>query len=281
MKFQKLGRVNPHLETEMEPLKIIERAIYKRLNYLLGYLLGQDPEIQRKFATTLESELHTLVQQERLETPPDVAAIVEQYSNLEGRQELVNQLFNFFLQLLGIPAEQLQKCKVPDRNNLRSFLVPNYHYALALSQVVGKEKAMHLFQEFVEQYTISVGDLIEKVPDLDTFRAENLKNAQENPDTGWVLTVSEVVDGKYVWINNNCLWIEALDDCRDQELLYAVCCHGDFQYAKMQNEHFVMTRHYTIAEGAPYCDKVLHDTRVNPELTHPSKEFIDSAVGIG
>jgi hypothetical protein len=279
MKFQKFGRiVNPHREIEMEPLKIIGRSVYKRLNFLLGYLLGQDPEIQRKFVATLESELHALVQQERLETPPDVAAIVEQYPNLEGRPELVNLLFNFFLQLLGIPVQQLEKCKVPNRNNLRSFLVPNYHYALALSQVVGKEKAVHLLKEFVEQYTISVADLVEKVPDLDTMRAENLKDAQENPDTGWVFTLSEVVDGKCMFINHNCLWIEALDDCQGPDLLYAVCCHGDFQYAKMQNEHFVMTRRCTIAQGDPYCDKVLHDTRINTELTHPSKEFLDSVV---
>jgi DNA-binding MarR family transcriptional regulator len=151
---------------------------------------------------------------------------------------------------------QVETYKVPIRNNLRSFLVPNYHYALALSQVVGRKKAVHLLKEFVEQYTISVADLVEKVPDLDTMRAETLKEAQENPDLGWVFTLSEVVDGKYTFINHNCPWIEALDDCQDPDLLYVVCCHGDYQYAKMQNEHFVMTRRCTIAEGDPYCDKV-------------------------
>ena len=70
--------------------------------------------------------------------------------------------------------------------------------------------------------------------------------------------------------------VEALDDLEDKELVYVICCHRDFKYAKMQNEHFVLTRHYTIAEGDPYCDKVFHDTRIDKEVTHPSKEFLDN-----
>lgn len=93
---------------------------------------------------------------------------------------------------------------------------------------------------------------------------------------GWVSVFSEVEDGEYIIRNENCLLVEALDDLEDKELVYVICCHGDSKYAEMQNEHFVLTRHYTIAEGDPYCDKVFHDTRIDKKITHPSKEFLDN-----
>ena len=33
---------------------------------------------------------------------------------------------------------------------------------------------------------------------------------------------------------------------------------------------------HTIAEGDPYCSCVVHDTRIDWNLTHPSKEYWDS-----
>ena len=57
---------------------------------------------------------------------------------------------------------------------------------------------------------------------------------------------------------------------------HLIICYPDFQWAVMTNEHFVMTRKHTIAEGDPYCDKVFHDTRINKKPKHPSKELIDS-----
>jgi hypothetical protein len=33
---------------------------------------------------------------------------------------------------------------------------------------------------------------------------------------------------------------------------------------------------HTIVEGYPYCDCVVHDIRINDDLTHPLKEFWDN-----
>ncbi len=62
----------------------------------------------------------------------------------------------------------------------------------------------------------------------------------------------------------------------DQELKYYVCCYGDYEYARSYGENIVLTMEHTIAEGAPYCSRVLHDTRVDWKLEHPPKEFWDN-----
>ncbi len=33
---------------------------------------------------------------------------------------------------------------------------------------------------------------------------------------------------------------------------------------------------HTIAQGDPYCSRVIHDTRVDWNLAHPPKEFWDN-----
>jgi hypothetical protein len=78
-------------------------------------------------------------------------------------------------------------------------------------------------------------------------------------------------------MNENCLWIEALTDLDDSELKYLVCCYGDYQSAQHHyNQHIILTMEHTIAQGDPYCSRVLHDTREDWDLRHPQKEFWDN-----
>ncbi|MGC9780662.1 MAG: hypothetical protein HZR80_15575 [Candidatus Heimdallarchaeota archaeon] len=42
------------------------------------------------------------------------------------------------------------------------------------------------------------------------------------------------------------------------------------------NEDFVLTMNHTIAKGDLYCSCVVHDTKIDWDLTHPPDEFWES-----
>jgi hypothetical protein len=274
MKFQKLGKVNPNMKNEIKPMEFAHTAVFKRLDYLLGYLLDRDPKLQREFVARLTHKLKASVKEKGVLD----ASLLDEYSHLKEQLELAELHLGFSLQLLQISGQQVQEAasvEVPGRNYFRGFLVPRYYQALVLSEIIGKDQAIHLFKAFIDQYTSSLGSLIEKFDDLETMQASHIEWHQENPETGWIVTLSDVEDGRYLARNDNCPWIEALDDLEDVELVYLVCCYGDFQYATMHNEHFVITRRFTIAEGDPCCDKVFHDKRIVSEVKHPGREFFE------
>ncbi|GAH04656.1 unnamed protein product, partial [marine sediment metagenome] len=55
-----------------------------------------------------------------------------------------------------------------------------------------------------------------------------------------------------------------------------VCCYGDYEKFKNYHDSIILTMEHTIAQGDPYCSRVLHDTRVDWDLHHPPKSFWDS-----
>ena len=72
------------------------------------------------------------------------------------------------------------------------------------------------------------------------------------------------------------MWADAIEDLADAELKYLAACYGDFQGYNNSNEHFILTMKHTVVEGYPYCDCIVHDIRVNKDLTHPPREFFDN-----
>ena len=84
-------------------------------------------------------------------------------------------------------------------------------------------------------------------------------------------------DGKYAFRNDTCVFLNAIgDDLPDTELKYYVCCYGDYEKFKNYHDSIILTMEHTIAQGDPYCSRVLHDTRVDWDLQHPPKSFWDS-----
>jgi hypothetical protein len=275
MQFAKYGKLNPNLTNEINPLEFSERAVFRRLDYLLGYL--QERELKTEFVDRLRVKLQDVVDDSGLEIGEADLKFSADYPNLADQPKLVElQLLSFgqFLQISAFPGREDNPIEVPDRDYLRSYLVPRYYQALVLTEMLGKEKATELGKTFIDDYTISMRHLVTQVDDLEAVRAHNLGEDPENAE-GWIIVVSNVEDGKWIMRNDNCPMVEALDDYADKDLVYLACCHGDFIYADMMNENLKFTRAYTIAEGHPYCDKVFHDTRYS-DMKHPGPEFWES-----
>ena len=97
------------------------------------------------------------------------------------------------------------------------------------------------------------------------------------PPSDWVTVRGLFDNGKYFYMNENCLWVEALPDIEDRELLYLICCYGDYQNAqRFYDQRIILTMEHTIAQGDLYCSRVLHDTHEDWDLRHPKNEFWDN-----
>lgn len=279
MKFKRYGSINPNIKQEVNPKELIHLAVFKRLDFLLGFLEKQDENLAEEFIDKYQDQLKALLEQDPLSGPmPDYPYDLDQFPQLLDQLGLVNLSWLFFLSLLEITPERVKKdtaIEVPDRNGLRASLVPRYYHALVLSNMLGKEKATEILKAYIDEFLISLSSGANKFDDLESQWNSYIENASEGGNNGWLNTASDIEDGKYVWRNDNCKWIDALDDLEDKDLVYLACCYGDFQNAKLRNKNFVMTREVTIAEGAPYCDKVFHDKRIS-NLEHPNKEFWES-----
>jgi hypothetical protein len=93
----------------------------------------------------------------------------------------------------------------------------------------------------------------------------------------WEIVHAMIADGKYALRNDNCVFLTAIgDDLPDTELKYYVCCYGDYENFKIHHDSVILTMEHTIAQGDPYCSRVMHDTRVDWDLRHPPKSFWDS-----
>jgi hypothetical protein len=141
---------------------------------------------------------------------------------------------------------------------------------------MNRNDAIKLYKRHISLYLMKYGQKREGgFVDLETLYKE-LSKPEDTPSS-WVVIRGMLSNDKYFYRNDNCLWIEALKDIDDSELKYLVCCYGDYQSAKTYyDDNIVLTMEHTIAQGDPYCSRVLHDTRDDWDLRHPSNQFWDS-----
>jgi hypothetical protein len=275
MQFRQYGKLLPDPKTTFKPRELIEGIVLRRLNFLLGFLAEGQTYIFVTYLDRLTDRLAALTADVPLSEFP---FSIEEYPHLQVQPGLVNLHWRFCLMALGLTADQVspnEELEVSSRSYHRAFLLPRYYYLEILAKLLGKPVATELFKYYLDQYLLSVEAYIPKVHDLDALRSREFGGEPGDPNNGWLVTVSNVEDGKLVFRNDNCLWVEDLDEIDDPEFLYMVCCYSDFQVARLQNENFELTRPLTIAMGDPICDKVFHDKRIVEQVVHPSQEFWD------
>ncbi|MHA2047460.1 MAG: L-2-amino-thiazoline-4-carboxylic acid hydrolase, partial [Candidatus Thorarchaeota archaeon] len=152
----------------------------------------------------------------------------------------------------------------------------NYNNLVVLTETIGREEAIALYKRFVTNYSMDNRDPNRKTMDnLESFFARRTEPKEVPSD--WEIVHTMIGDGKYAFRNDNCVFLTAIgDDLPDKELKYYVCCYGDYENFKVHHDSVILTMEHTIAQGDPYCSRVLHDTRVDWDLRHPPKSFWDS-----
>ena len=280
MKFQKYGRVNPDKMYNINPMQLAENVILKRLDFLLGFIREKSGELYNRYVDQLEKKIQSLIRD--FDTPKENLEIkkkLSNYNNLNQHSKLTKIHYHFLIELLEKPIDEAinsEEVLIPSKNYWLIVFGIRYYQVQALTEIMDKEEAIELFKEYVNQYYVSVKSTFKHFETLDEMRNDHIEDSDKSTDPEFDVIYSTVEDGRYIVRNNNCPAIDAMSDFEDKELVYVACCFGDYQYAKMSNEHFVMTRDFTVAEGDPYCDKVFHDTRIDKEVKHPTKEFLDN-----
>ncbi len=279
MKFQQYGKVNPDKKYKINPLQLAESVILKRLDFLLGFIKDRNDDLYARYIDQLESKIKLLT--ENLDAPIEKLEItkkLEEFTLINKHKELVILHYKFLIKLLDKPVTDIlnsNEIMIPSKIYWQIVFGIRYYQAQALAEIMEKEEAIELFKEYINQYHLFVESTFKKYKTLEEMRQDHIDDAVKSTDPEIDVFISTVKDGVYIVRNNNCPAIEAMIDFDDKELVYLACCYGDYNYAIMSNKHFVMTRDFTIAEGDPYCDKVFHDTRIDKEVKHPTKEFLD------
>ncbi len=280
MKFYRSGELKEDALEQMvdfNPRENAERFFLKRLNYLIGFMREKSPENLDEFVSNLEQKYRSLVKSDCFTNRGlTVDSLATEMSYIAAYPGLIHSAMNYYLQVLGLSDDTAwdESIQVVNRNYHQAFLHPRYYNLLSLIDTIGRGEAIKLWKRFFTQYIID--NRTPRDPpfvDLETLLNERITSDEEPSD--WVVVRGMIGDGKYAYRNDNCLWVDSLDSLPDPEVKYYICCYGDYEGARNYHESIVLTMEHTIAQGDPYCSRVLHDTRVDYDLRHPLKEFWD------
>jgi hypothetical protein len=283
MKFHRVGEFKEDVlgkRVDINPKEMFPRFVLDRLDYLIGFVGERFPDNLEEFVNNLEKRYRKLVKSGQVSKKDiDLGDLIADKDNLSDFRTLAEAAVNYYIQVLDLSLESRwdESVEVVNRNYHQAFLHPRYYNLLSLIETLGRKDAIRLWKRFFTQYIIDNRKPREKpFVDLETLLEERMAAVDEENPQDWVAIRGMIADGKYAWRNDNCLWVDSLDDLPDSEIKYYVCCYGDYEGAKDQHESIVLTMEHTIAQGDPYCSRVMHDTRVDYDLRHPPKEFWDN-----
>ena len=288
--FQQLGFYAPEtLENiqEIKPLEIAEKSSLSRLNYLLGFINRKKPGIFKSFVNNLQKTYASLVKADYCNNQKyDISELIKEFDHLKEYKQLAICSLNYFLGLLELSSDVdwvNEKVKIPKGNFFRSFLIPRYQNVAILSDTIGRKEGCKLYKIYrTEHAKISTPeDKKFRFETLEDLRKDDFQDYEGEGNPGWVRIEGIVKNGKFVYRKDSCLYAEAMKDYPDNEFKFLAACYYDYQGTRIQwNKNFILTMEHTIAEGDPYCSCVVHDTRIDLDLTHPEKEFWDNLESI-
>lgn len=284
LKFRKYGKNLPdvlELEDEIPSVEVALKSQLKRLNYLLGIVNEKKPNSYLDYINNLITKFKTLVKKDYLGSRNyDVYDFLTDSNKLRKFPELARNYINYIIQILQVSDTtdlSNEKIKVTKRIYLRTLLVPRYYNTLVLTETIDREEAIRLYKYFVTQFVIDNQSPNRKIfESLEAFQ-EFFEKDKEEITIGVYGLLSDVTNGKFIFRKDNCLYADAITDLPDKMVKYLVCCYVDFQAAVVRSKgNFILTMKHTIVEGDSYCDCIIHDTNIDWDLYHPSKEFWDN-----
>ena len=279
MKVIQRGKINPNaLEKlrEIQPFSEAKRVVLTRTDFLVKYLEENEPELKSKLVSKIIEKYSYLGKHDFIGSKQ---FDLSEFSHLKSNSELAKATLNYYLNIVEIQDNidwLKEKVSVNEGNYLRSMLFLRYYKFQAIDELLGREITKEFLMKYITAYLAEQQkgkeNAYEDVPNLYKARI------QSNPDppSEWEIYMGLLSKSKYFYRNNNCTWIDAMQELPDSELKYFVCCYGDYESVRRHNKNFILTMEHTIAQGDPYCSRVIHDTRVNWFLQHPPKEFWDN-----
>ena len=278
MKIVQKGKINPkalEIQRDLQPFEEAKRVTMKRLNFLIAYLEENHSSIKDELLLSLTEKYTKLAHKDYIKTKK---VDFSDFEKLNEYSELAEKFLNYFLNLLKVPENkdwQNERITVTNKEYLQGFLFPRYYKFQIIDEALGREKARKFYMKYITAYLVDQQKNLENAYEDIASMYEARIDSNPNPPSEWEIYMGLISDGKYFYRNNNCTWIDSMKDLPDSELKYFTCCYGDYESVKRNNKNFILTMEHTIAQGDPYCSRVIHDTRVDWNLTHPPKNFWD------
>ncbi|HUU78806.1 MAG TPA: L-2-amino-thiazoline-4-carboxylic acid hydrolase [candidate division Zixibacteria bacterium] len=281
MKFIQTGTFKENYlegQVTIKPKEKIEIMLLDKLNYFLGFVAKEKPEIITDYIKNITKKYQGLVEEDFWKnTSEEIKKIITKFKNLKQFPELMKASLNYFVHLLHIKdksAWEPMEVKISMKAHIQAWVFPSYYYLETLAETIGREEAVKLFKRYITQYHIDhPSPNREKFVSLEKRLEE--RTSGDITSSEWVIVHIMLEEGKYAIKNKNCpTCADVSEDLPDVEFKYLAFCYGDYAaFRANMNDHIILTMEHTIIQGDPYCSRVMHDTRVNWDLRHPSKEF--------
>jgi hypothetical protein len=283
MKFIQTGTFNKDFlkkPTTMKIMENIEFMLLDKLDYFIGFVAKEKPEIIANYVKNLVKKYQKLAAKDYWENSfEETKTAFAKYKNLKQFPELLKASLNYFIQILQIKdkdAWEKTEVEVVMKANIQAWIYPAYYYLQALTETIDRTEAVKLYKRYITNFYID-----HPSPHRDKF--VSLEKRFEDRTTGdttsseWVIVHTMLEEGKYAFKNKNCpTLVDSMTELPDIELKYLVSCYGDYaKFRAYTNDHIILTMEHTIMEGYPFCSRLMHDTRVDYDLRHPPKEFWD------
>ena len=280
MKYVRIGQIQENALNKSDKYKaldILNKGLLIRVDRLLSMIQETYPDEVNTYMENLIQIYRSLIENLTLSTKLLPEVNLDDKSMLNKYPDLIKFITMYYLHLLDFSESNLitNDYETTQRNHFRSFLLPRYNNLQALIKTLGRESAIKFYKRFVTYFYIQM-DKPENHEFTNLTDYYKKVSQRTSPPSDWVVVRGLMDDGKYFYMNENCLWVDALPDIDDKELLYLICCYGDYQsMQRHMNEHVILTMEHTIAQGDPYCSRMVHDTREDWDLRHPKQEFWD------
>jgi hypothetical protein len=284
MKFTQTGTFKENALEKLvtiKPLESIQTILFDRLDYLIGFVAKEKPEVITAYVRNLIKKCEGLVKADYLDNiPGEIQQVYAQFKHLDQYPDLCRASLNYFIQLLGLSDKhvwELPEVNVTMKALVQAWIYPPYYFLETLAETVGRTDAVKLYKRYITHYHID-----HPSPNRDKFVSlEKMLDKRLSGDTTsseWVIVHTMLQDGKYAFKNKNCpTCADTTQEFPDVEFKYLVCCYGDYEkFRANYGEHIILTMEHTIIEGDAYCSRVLHDTRIDYDLRHPPREFWDN-----
>jgi len=281
MKFVQTGSFKKdYLDEPMKfnPKERVHDILLKKLDYLLGFVAKEKPEIITDYVNNLITKYQGFVEKTILNDLSEVdEKLFIEYQNFNKYPDMKKVSLNYFIHLLQLKDKadwEGTEVEITTRANIEAWTFPSYYLLQTLTETIEREDAIKLYKKYITNFYLDN-------PSPDRAKFVSLKKRYEDRTSGdtssspWVLVHTMLEDGKYAFKNKNCpTCVDSMKDLPDVELKYYTSCYRDYAaFKSYTHDSIILTMEHTLMQGDPYCSRVMHDTRIDYDLRHPPKEF--------
>ncbi|NHJ48992.1 MAG: hypothetical protein FK733_14495 [Asgard group archaeon] len=284
MKFIQTGTFRENYLEENTTIKIIEQIdsmMLNKLDYLIGFLKNEKPEVVTNYVKNLIKKYQGLAIEDFWgNSSSEIKKVYSKFNNLKQYPDLQKTSLNYLIhlfQLKDAKAWETTEKEISRKALIQAWIFPSYYSLQTLSETIDRKEAVKFFKRYITNFYIEhPPPRRDKFVDLEKRFAD--RTTGDTTSSEWVIVHTMLEEGKYAFKNKNCpTLVDAMKELPDVELKYLVSCYGDYaKFRAFTNDSIILTMEHTIMEGYPYCSRVMHDTRVDYNLRHPPTEFWDN-----